>query len=82
MEHDVPYFAFNFPLDECTHCGHSGEIPYGGCPECGAGEDEINRIRRVTGYINSDYRRSFNKGKQAEVEDRVTHTKGINIQAE
>lgn len=80
MEHDVPYFAFNFPLDECTNCGYSGEIPNGGCPECGISEDKINRIRRVTGYINSDYRRSFNKGKQAEVEDRVTHTKGINIE--
>ena len=82
MEHDVPYFGINFPLDECANCGYSGEIPYGGCPECGSGENKINRIRRVTGYINNDYRRSFNKGKQAEVEDRVTHTKGIQVKAE
>ena len=30
-------------------------------------------LRRVTGYLTSDYRR-FNKGKQAEVKDRVKHT--------
>lgn len=76
MEHDIPYMAFNFPLDECTHCGYSGEIPAEGCPECGAPDEKINRLRRVTGYITSDYRRAFNKGKQAEVRDRVKHTHG------
>lgn len=82
MEKDIPYFTFNFPLDECTQCGYSGEIPAEGCPECGAPDDQINRLRRVTGYINSDYRKSFNLGKQAEVEDRVKHTKGVNVEVE
>ena len=77
MEQNIPYFAFNFPLDECTVCGHTGEIPAEGCPECGAPDAAINRLRRVTGYITSDYRRAFNAGKQAEVHRRTKHTKGV-----
>lgn len=79
MDQDIPYFAFNFPLDECTVCGHTGEIPAEGCPECGAPDAAINRLRRVTGYITSDYRRAFNAGKQAEVHARVKHTKGVEV---
>lgn len=79
MDQDIPYFAFNFPLDECTVCGYSGEIPAEGCPECGAPDEAINRLRRVTGYITSDYRRAFNAGKRAEVEQRVTHTHGKEV---
>lgn len=79
MDQDIPYFAFNFPLDECTVCGHSSEIPAEGCPECGAPDEAINRLRRVTGYITSDYRRAFNAGKQAEVQQRVKHTKGVEV---
>lgn len=79
MDQDIPYFAFNFPLDECTVCGHSGEIPAEGCPECGAPDAAINRLRRVTGYITSDYRRAFNAGKQAEVRRRTKHTKGVEV---
>lgn len=79
MDQDIPYFAFNFPLDECTICGYSGEIPAEGCPECGCPDEGINRLRRVTGYITSDYRRAFNLGKQAEVKDRVKHTKGVEV---
>ena len=33
---------------------------------------KFERIRRVTGYLSSDYRR-FNDAKQAEVKDRVKH---------
>lgn len=79
MEQNIPYFAFNFPLDECTVCGHTGEIPAEGCPECGASDAAINRLRRVTGYITSDYRRAFNAGKQAEVHRRTKHTKGVGV---
>lgn len=79
MDQDIPYFAFNFPLDECTICGHSGEIPAEGCPECGAPDAAINRLRRVTGYITSDYRRAFNAGKQAEVRARTKHTGGVEV---
>lgn len=79
MEQNIPYFAFNFPLDECTVCGHTGEISVEGCPECGAPDAAINRLRRVTGYITSDYRRAFNAGKQAEVHRRTKHTKGVEV---
>lgn len=82
MDHDIPYFAFNFPLDECTVCGYSGEIGAEGCPECGAPDEAINRLRRVTGYITSDYRRAFNAGKKAEVRDRVKHTGGKRVTVE
>lgn len=32
----------------------------------------FERIRRVTGYLSTDYRR-FNNGKRAEVQDRIAH---------
>lgn len=79
MGQNIPYFAFNFPLDECTVCGHTGEISAEGCPECGAPDAAINRLRRVTGYTTSDYRRAFNAGKQAEVHRRTKHTKGVEV---
>ena len=82
MDQDIPYFAFNFPLDECTVCGYSGEIPAEGCPECHAPDEAINRLRRVTGYITSDYRRAFNAGKKAEVLARVKHTGGKKVAVE
>ena len=67
---DIPYLAFNFPIDTCQDCGYQGEFD-AECPECGS--QNIVSLRRVTGYLTSDYRR-FNKGKQAEVKDRVKHT--------
>lgn len=67
---DIPYLAFNFPIDSCLKCGYQGEIEYH-CPRCG--NTEIKRLRRVTGYLTSDYRR-FNQGKIAECLDRVKHS--------
>lgn len=79
LDNDIPYFAINFPLDYCNNCGFSGEIPEEICPQCHEGK--IIRLRRVTGYISAgDYRDSMNVGKQAEVEDRVKHTKGVQVQ--
>lgn len=69
MDKDVPYFAINTPNDTCEDCGYQDEIG-NVCPKCGS--KNISRLKRVTGYISSDYR-NFNKGKQAEVEDRVKH---------
>ena len=66
----IPYFAINFPNDTCNQCGFSGEIEEH-CPACGS--DDIKRLRRVTGYITTDYRK-FNKGKISETNDRVKHT--------
>ena len=70
MELNIPYLAFNFPIDSCLKCGYQGEIEYN-CPRCG--NTNISRLRRVTGYLTSDYR-NFNSGKIAEVLDRVKHS--------
>jgi ribonucleoside-triphosphate reductase len=68
MDKDIPYFAVNVPVDRCE-CGYTSEIN-DKCPKCGS--TNILKLRRVTGYLSNDYRH-FNKGKQAEVEDREKH---------
>ena len=69
-ELDIPYLAFNFPIDSCLDCGFQGEFN-DACPECNG--ENIQQLRRVTGYLTTDYR-NFNKGKQSEVEHRVKHS--------
>lgn len=70
MDKDIPYFAINVPNDMCTNCGYTDDIA-NECPMCGC--KEIRRLRRVTGYLTGDYKSAFNKGKQQEVEMRVSH---------
>lgn len=70
-ELNIPYLAFNFPIDSCLDCGYQGEFN-AECPECGS--TNIQQLRRVTGYLTTDYR-NFNKGKQAEVKARVKHNR-------
>lgn len=70
LDKDIPYFAVNVPNDMCTDCGWQGDIPDDECPKCGS--KNIQRLRRVTGYLSTDYH-NFNEGKIAEVEDRVKH---------
>ena len=72
MDKDIPYFAVNIPVDTCSDCGYSDEMG-DTCPICGS--KNIQRLRRVTGYLTGDYKTAFNKGKQAETEDRVKHIK-------
>jgi ribonucleoside-triphosphate reductase len=70
MDKDIPYFAINVPNDTCLKCGYTDEMnDY--CPMCGG--EEIQRLRRVTGYLTGNYTTAFNKGKQQEVEMRVKH---------
>lgn len=71
MDKDVPYFAVNIPVDTCMNCGYTDEIN-DRCPMCGS--DQIQRLRRVTGYLTGDYTTAFNKGKQQEVEMRYKHS--------
>ena len=71
MEHDLPYFAVNVPVDTCINCGYESEIP-DKCPKCGS--TNIKRLRRVTGYLTGDYKSAFNNAKQSETEHRVRHT--------
>ena len=68
---DIPYLAFNFPIDSCLSCGYQGEFN-NHCPECGS--KNIQQLRRVTGYLTTDYRK-FNQGKRAETEARVKHSR-------
>ena len=72
MDKDIPYFAINVPNDSCQDCGYTDDIN-DCCPQCGS--SDIKRLRRVTGYLTSDYKKAFNKGKQQEVELRYKHTK-------
>ena len=71
MDHDIPYFAVNVPNDTCLECGYTDEInSY--CPMCHS--TNIQRLRRVTGYLTGNYTTAFNCGKQDEVHHRVKHT--------
>lgn len=70
MDKDIPYFACNVPNDTCMKCGYTDEISVN-CPMCGG--NEIQRLRRVTGYLTGDYTTAFNEGKQEEVSMRVKH---------
>lgn len=70
MDKDIPYFAINVPVDECQDCGYADDMN-DECLECGG--QHVTHLRRVTGYLSGDYKSSFNKGKQAEVADRVRH---------
>ena len=70
MDKDIPYFAINVPNDMCSNCGFTDEINTE-CPMCGG--TDIQRLRRVTGYLTGDYKSAFNLGKQQETEMRVKH---------
>ena len=76
MDHDIPYFAINIPIDTCQDCGYQDDIASDTCPKCGS--TNIQRLRRVTGYITGNYKTAFNIGKQQEVEQRVKHN-GIEL---
>jgi ribonucleoside-triphosphate reductase len=56
----VSYLGVNYPLDICRHCGHHGT--FDDCPECGS--QDIDRIRRVSGYLEN--LSEFSVGKKHE----------------
>jgi ribonucleoside-triphosphate reductase len=60
MDHDIPYFAVNVPNDTCLDCGYCDEFN-DHCPVCGC--EDIQQLRRVTGYLTGNYTTAFNKGK-------------------
>lgn len=74
MDKDIPYFAINVPNDTCLDCGYCDEFN-DKCPMCGS--ENIQQLRRVTGYLTGDYKTAFNYGKQKETEDRYKHSKKI-----
>lgn len=71
MEKDVPYFAINVPNDLCLDCGYTDDIN-DECPQCGS--KNIQRLRRVTGYLTGNYTTAFNEGKRQETEMRFKHS--------
>ena len=71
MDKDIPYFAINVPNDTCLRCGYTDEIN-DKCPMCSS--TDIQRLRRVTGYLTGNYSTAFNLGKQKEVEMRTKHS--------
>ena len=70
MNKDIPYFAINVPNDTCLDCGYMDEFN-DTCPECGS--NNIQQLRRVTGYLTGNYKTAFNLGKQDEVSQRIKH---------
>ena len=77
MDRDIPYFAINVPNDTCLDCGYTDEFN-DHCPECDS--ENIQQLRRVTGYLTGNYKTAFNKGKQQEVEMRVKHNENCGDQ--
>jgi ribonucleoside-triphosphate reductase (formate) len=74
MDKDIPYFAINVPNDTCLECGYCDEFN-DKCPKCGS--ENIQQLRRVTGYLTGNYKTAFNKGKQQEAEMRYKHSKKL-----
>ena len=74
MDKDIPYFAINVPNDTCLDCGYTDEMN-DACPMCGS--KNIQRLRRVTGYLTGNYTTAFNLGKQQETEMRYKHSNSL-----
>lgn len=74
-EGDLGYFTVTFSSDTCVKCHFHGIID-NECPCCGnKNEDEIIRVRRITGYLTGSPKKSitksWNDGKLSELKDRV-----------
>ena len=73
---NIQYFEFNTKSDNCLVCGYSGEILLDDkcewyCPNCGNRDhNKMSVVRRTCGYLGE---RFWNRGKTAEIKDRVTH---------
>jgi len=74
--HNIQYAEINTKPDLCYKCNYSGEIKLNEdlkwyCPSCGnTEEEEMQVMRRTCGYIGTNY---WNKGRTAEIGDRVLH---------
>ncbi|PKG25576.1 anaerobic ribonucleoside triphosphate reductase [Niallia nealsonii] len=71
-EAGIGYGSINHPVDRCLSCGYSGIINRD-CPSCGEKmEQNIERIRRITGYLVGSLDK-WNTAKRAEERERVKH---------
>ncbi len=77
----IGYGSVNHPVDRDPVCGYNGIID-DECPVChrheGDGNQNFQRIRRITGYLVGTLDK-FNDGKRAEEKDRVKHTTSVEI---
>ena len=62
-DNNVGYGAVNIDVDYCRNCHKSGIFNEDNCPFCGS--TEIDRIRRITGYLVGSLE-GWNPGKKAE----------------
>ena len=69
-EKGIGYGAINHPVDKCRECGYKG-AGFEECPMCGS--KDIEKLRRITGYLVGSLDR-WNNGKKAEEHDRVKHS--------
>lgn len=78
----IGYGGFNSPIDRCGKCGWFGEALATengfSCRDCGNHDGDTLQVnRRVCGYLGSPDSRPFIAGKQAEVQERTKHLRGI-----
>ena len=71
-DHDIGYFGINFPLDICRSCGERGLFSVH-CTKCGS--SDIQRLRRVSGYLSEI--NNFTYGKINELQRRTSHSAKI-----
>ena len=77
MYHNIQYAEINTKPDICYECGFEGEMKLNKetlswyCPNCGNDDEkEMQVMRRTCGYIGTNL---WNKGRTAEIGDRVLH---------
>ncbi len=72
-ESGIGYGSINHPVDRHVKCGFTGIIN-DVCPSCSekVEEEDVERIRRITGYLVGTTNR-WNNAKKAEERDRVKH---------
>lgn len=71
--YNMGYGSVNHNRNRCMDCGYENADDHlEVCPKCGS--KHIDRLQRITGYLVGTTDR-WNKGKLAELNDRVIHTK-------
>ena len=71
-KYNMGYGSINHTRSRCLDCGfENSDKDLKVCPICGG--ENIDTIQRITGYLVGTTSR-WNKGKLAELNDRVTHT--------
>ncbi len=70
-KYNMGYGSVNHTRTRCMNCGfENAEADIIRCPVCGS--ENLDTIQRITGYLVGTTSR-WNKGKLAELKDRVTH---------